>query len=185
MIKRNKFSKLLGIAVAAAAVPALLFTVASPSYAASAPTVAVSGPHPQVAVRIGGNPVPGMTYTVTTRAPTRTQVISANVSCSYGEYTRVNGYILAQLVWWMAMNTNYCWNGSIVTWHSTTISHAVASGWYFSQGPTVFTCPNGCRENAEHNESSFGNKYGIDYVTINQEQYYNGNYTWNWHITAY
>lgn len=105
--------------------------------------------------------------------------------------TRVNGYETGILQWWVQLSTYYCWNGTIVTYHSTSLSHDQGSSWYFSPGPIIFNCfkntSTQCSGNHEHNESSVsnGSTYVLTYVTIDQYEYQNGTWKWTWHTTTY
>lgn len=128
----------------------------------------------------------GMSIATVTHTPARVK-INATTYCYYGVYTRVNGYEYGILQWAFAMNTDFCYNYSIVTYHHTAITQLHYSPWTYSQGPTIASCyaisghPN-CSGNHEHNESSFNNtKTAIQtWVTIDQYEQYNGAWHWTW-----
>jgi hypothetical protein len=139
-----------------------------------------------VNIHVTGALPAGVSTSTITHQPTRVK-INATTSCYYGVYTRVNWYESGYLQWWFAMNTNFCYNGSTVTYHSTSISQDHGTSWSYSPGPTVFNCyslnghPN-CSGNHEHNESSyFWTKYYVMvWVTIDQYEQYNGAWHWTW-----
>lgn len=67
----------------------------------------------------------------------------ATRSAEYNIYTVPGGSVT---VFWIRMTTGYCWNGSIVTYHSTTLYWGVTTtgtltGWYTQYNPAyTFNC---------------------------------------------
>src|SRR5215472_2221085 len=118
-----------------------------------------------------------------------TTIVNATIRCSTTPADAVHGTEFGVVLWWIKMVTTWCWNGTFVTSHSTTVTHWTSIN--FGGAPLVFTCPNGCRENSESvaNNMMFWFQDGNTGVAWNVHLWQNefGNGSWNagWHAFAY
>jgi hypothetical protein len=129
--------------------------------------------------------------TITTRQPRRVR-INASTTCYYGFYTRVNLKISGPPNW-VAMNTNFCVNGTIVTYHSTTMSHSTPVGTYYP-APIQFRCyvAAGSHTNCSGNqETDYPTVTQIIYpviyqnsIEIQQSENYHAGEIWYWHVSV-
>lgn len=163
---------------------ALAFT--APAMAATAAPA-----HPAATVAVAGAAPAGFSVKATTTGHLTTTRVSAATYCGTTPVDEVNGTYYGILVWWVKMQTRFCWNGSTVTSHSTSVSHWAAGNYTFEGAPLSFSCPNGCRENSESISNSPMFVYvngSVAYawnVHLWQNEFYHGTWNAGWSSTGY
>lgn len=166
---------------AAAGITALLSTAAAGS------ADAATGGTVPAATR--ADAVARMHVTVTGHGPTRTTRDAAtSTTCYQGVYQRVNFYEAGVLVWWVAMETNFCYNGTTVTSHRTAMSHWVAGSYTYFPEPIKFRCyvaagsTRNCSGNEESDTSVVSNgDLGLNTtVAIQEWENYHGGWYTHW-----
>ena len=163
-----------GIASAATVAAALAFT--TPAMAATAAPAPVA---------------PAATVDFTTTGQLTTTQVNATTYCSTTPVNAVHGSIHGLVVWWVKMQTRWCWNRSTVTSHSTSVQHWTGANANFDGAPLHFSCPNGCRENSEsiQNSPMFDWFYGTAGIAWNvhlwQNEFYNGSWNAGWSATSW
>ena len=170
--------------IASAATVAFAVAFAAPAMAATAAPGAPAGTHPAAHSLPRGFEVTG----TTTGRATITRV-SATTSCGTTPVDAVHGSYYGIEVWWVKMQTSWCWNGHTVTSHSTSVSHW--TGYTFEGAPLSFSCPNGCKENSEsisnspmfiYTSGSVGYAWNVH---LWQNEFYNGAWNAGWSATGY
>jgi hypothetical protein len=183
MIERYARKGLMrAIILAGALASALAFT--APAMAATAAPA-----HPAATVAVAGAGPAGFTVKATTTGHFTTTRVSAATYCGTTPVDEVNGTYYGILVWWVKMQTKFCWNGSKVTSHSTSVSHW--TGYTFEGAPLSASCSPGCREVSE----SISNNPMFIYVNgsvvyawnvhLWQNEFYNGTWNAGWSSTGY
>jgi hypothetical protein len=181
VIERLALKSLVTAIISASALAsALAFT--TPAIAA---TAAPARPAPAAA---GAGPA-GFTVKATTIGHMTTTRVSAAISCGNTPVDEVNGYYFGILVWWVKMQTRWCWNGSVVTGRSTSVTHW--TGYTFEGAPITFNSSHSGRENSE----SISNSPMFIYVNgsvvyawnvhLWQNEFYNGSWNAGWSATGY
>ena len=142
--------------------------------AASAPPIPPSG----------AAPVQGMAATlVTVGNPTLTQ-INATTLCVNGITKRVNISSLGLPIAWLQMSTNFCYNGVIVTYHTTKVTHWTA--WSYAPSPYSFVCyvasgsTRQCSGNRETEDDGFYSGNIACDIRIQEAENYRGQWSINW-----
>jgi hypothetical protein len=182
-VKRRSVSLLISAAMVAGAIA----IATSPAYAGTASPANASGPaapaaHSALALRQGIVPGGSVSAMITTGAGTVRQ-ISAATTCYYGRWRQETVHVLNSTIW-ARMTTNWCFNGSIVTSHSTKITEGHDIGWVYYSSPIQFNCyvagTRSCSGNHEKDSPGFvvgstssGSSCGI---TLQQWETYLGNY---------
>jgi hypothetical protein len=174
-----------GIACTAIAAFAVAFT--APAMAASA-----APPRPQVTLGVANSLPAGFKVTATTSGHATVTRVSATVSCGTTPVNEVHTTYFGVLVWWIKMQTRWCWNGTFVTSHSTKVSHWDAGGdYHFTGAPLKFSCPDGCRENSESISKNpmfyfLDGEVGVNWdVHMWQNEFGNGRWNAGWHVVKY
>jgi hypothetical protein len=163
---------IMGAASAATVASALAFT--TPAMAAPAAPA--------------GSPV---TVSFTTTGHSAITKVNATTYCGTTPVDAVHGSYYGIEVWWVKMQTRWCWNGSTVTSHSTSVSHWAAGSYHYGNPALQFTCPNGCRENSENLQQDpmfwfqSGNVGYAWNVHLWQNEFYNGTWNAGWSATGY
>jgi hypothetical protein len=171
--------------IASAATVAFAVAFAAPAMAATAAPGAPAVTHPAAHSLPRGFEVAG----TTTGSPTITRV-NATTSCGTTPVDAVHGSYYGITVWWVKMQTRWCWNGNTVTSHSTSVSHWVTGSYHYNASYS-FSCPNGCRENSENLSGSpmvYFQSGSVGYawnVHLWQNEFYNGAWNAGWSSTGY
>lgn len=168
-----------GSALAAIAASTLAFT--TPAMAAPA----ASGQPAAVAAVATSLPA-GFKVTHSTTGSLMVTRINAATYCGVTPVDQVNGTYFGIEVWWIHLQTRWCWNGSTVTSHSTSATHWTARGYTYN-GSYVFNCSSGCRENSE-NINGDPTVYFSNYAWnthLWQNEFYNGTWNAGWSSTGY
>jgi|ERR1700677_3582768 hypothetical protein len=177
------------IATPIAALAALAFS-AGPAFASTGLSTASA---PQTVTTVHGD------QTTSVTSSTRAATPLAGNPCSTGELT-VTIYQLGNELYSWEASTYYCWNGVIVTYHSTTDYWHVTSLGYldgsnYQDSYVLFHCyvaeggTAGCSGNDEQSYGSFGSNSGEggagNTVDINQWENYHGQYFNSWSQAGY
>jgi hypothetical protein len=177
--RKRLIGEISGIALAAIAACALAFT--TPAMAAP-----VASARPAAVAGVATSLPSGFKVTHSTTGRLAVTRISAATSCGVTPVDQVNGTYFGVLVWWIKMQTSWCWNGSIVTSHSTSVTHWTASGYTYS-GSYTYACQFGCNENSE-NVNGDPTVYFSNYAWnthLWQNEFFNGTWSAGWSSTGY
>ena len=176
---------LSGIA-AAAVIAASALALTTPAMAATAAPAS-----PAATTNMVSALPQGYSTTTTTTGHLTTRQVAANEYCSQTPVDAVHGAYFGIEVWWITMQTIWCYDGSHVLSHSTVVQHWQSGGNYHYNGSYVFTCPNGCTENSENingDPTFYFQGGGVVYawnVHLWQNEFYNGTWNAGWNAYGY
>lgn len=177
--RKRLMGKISGIALAAIAASALAFT--TPALAAP-----VASARPAAVAGVATSLPSGFKVTHSTTGRLAVTRINAATSCGVTPVDEVNTTYFGVLVWWIKMQTSWCWNGTIVTSHSTSVTHWTASGYTYN-GSYTYACEFGCNENSE-NVNGDPTVYFSNYAWnthLWQNEFFNGTWNAGWSSTGY